>query len=185
MFVYKIDNNVSLKLIEIKDAETLFKLTDHSRDVLRKWLPWLDTTTKLDDTKTFIGTSLNDFAANKSLHTVILFHNEMVGTASFNHFDWANKSTSIGYWLDKSYHGKGIMTKVVSGLIDYAFNELKLNRVEIRAASQNKKSRAIPERLGLVKEGCIRQAEWLYDHFVDHIVYGMLAEDWKKVNPSR
>jgi ribosomal-protein-serine acetyltransferase len=43
-----------------------------------------------------------------------------------------------------------------------------------------KNSRGIPERLGFVNKGCIRQAEWLYDHYVDHVVYGKLAEEWNK-----
>jgi ribosomal-protein-serine acetyltransferase len=43
----------------------------------------------------------------------------------------------------------------------------------------NLKSRAIPERLGFELEGVQRQAEWLYDHFVGHALYGMLADDWK------
>ena len=72
------------------------------------------------------------------------------------------------------------MTRVASALTAYAFNHLKLNKVEIRAAEENKKSRGIPERLGFVKEGRIRQAEWLYDHYVDHVVYGILAEEWDK-----
>lgn len=59
-----------------------------------------------------------------------------------------------------------------------SFSHLKLNKVEIRAAIENKKSRSIPERLGFVNEGSIRQAEWLYDHFVDQIVYGILAIEW-------
>ena len=70
------------------------------------------------------------------------------------------------------------MTKACRALIRYAFEQLQLNRVEIRVAVGNYKSRAIPERLGLVKEGMIREAEWLYDHFVDHIVYGVLAKEW-------
>ena len=72
------------------------------------------------------------------------------------------------------------MTRVARALTDYAMNELKLNKVEIRCASGNLKSRSIPERLGFVQEGTIRQAEWLYDHYVDHIVYGVLAEEWNK-----
>ncbi|MEC0276957.1 GNAT family N-acetyltransferase, partial [Peribacillus frigoritolerans] len=69
---------------------------------------------------------------------------------------------------------------VAKALTDYAFIELKLDKVEIRVAEENKKSRGIPERLGFINEGCIRQAEWLYDHYVDHIVYGMLTKDWNK-----
>jgi ribosomal-protein-serine acetyltransferase len=63
--------------------------------------------------------------------------------------------------------------------VDYAFSGLKLNRVEIACATENKKSQAIPKRLGFTEEGIARQAEWLYDHYVDHIVYGLLASDWK------
>jgi ribosomal-protein-serine acetyltransferase len=72
------------------------------------------------------------------------------------------------------------MTKVANALTEYAFKELYLNKVEIRAAVGNKKSRSIPERLGFFNEGCIRQAEWLYDHYVDHIVYGMLVNEWNE-----
>ena len=66
--------------------------------------------------------------------------------------------------------------------IAYGFNELDLNRIEIRVAEENKKSRAIPEKLGFQEEGKIRQAEWLYDHYVDHVIYGLLAEEWKQNN---
>ncbi|MNJ40026.1 putative ribosomal N-acetyltransferase YdaF [compost metagenome] len=71
------------------------------------------------------------------------------------------------------------MTSSCKAVINYVFHELSLNRVEIRAAVQNSKSRAIPERLNFCNEGIIRQAEWLYDHYVDYVVYGMLKEDWK------
>jgi ribosomal-protein-serine acetyltransferase len=61
-----------------------------------------------------------------------------------------------------------------------------MHKVEIRAASGNKKSRAVPERLGFKQEGCIRQAEYLYDHYVDHVVYGMLDLEWaQKKNETK
>jgi ribosomal-protein-serine acetyltransferase len=178
MFEYKIDEEVSLKLVDLKDAERAFELTDNSREYLREWLPWLEMTTSVKDTKNFIKSSLKNYADNKSITTFILYKGAIVGTASYNQIDWSNKIAYIGYWLGKDYQGFGIMTKVAKALTDYAFNELKLNRVDIRAAAGNLKSRAIPERLGFVCEGRIRQAEWLYDHYVDHIVYGMLATEW-------
>ena len=179
MFIHKIDEELSLKLIELKDAGRVFELTDHSRLYLRQWLPWLDHTTTIDDTKNFIKACLNRFAVNKSMSSVILFNEKIVGVAGYNKINWSNKTAYIGYWLCEEYQKKGIMTRVANSLTTYAFNELGLNKVEIRAAAGNKKSLSIPERLGFVEEGCIRQAEWLYDHYVDHIVYGMLAADWK------
>ncbi|WP_044640425.1 GNAT family N-acetyltransferase [Risungbinella massiliensis] len=180
MFTHKIDEEVSLKLIELNDAQEIFELTDRSRNYLKQWLPWVDFTTKVEDTKEFIKSCLKSYAENQSLHTVILYNGTVVGTAGYNNINWLNKTAYIGYWLGEAFQGNGIMTKVAKTLTDYAFRDLKLNKVEIRAAVENKKSRSIPERLGFVQEGCIRQAEWLYDHYVDHVVYGVLAEEWKK-----
>ncbi|WP_208591457.1 GNAT family N-acetyltransferase [Gracilibacillus suaedae] len=180
MFVRKIYENLSLKLIDQRDAETIFDLTENSRDYLREWLPWVDVTVKVEDTREFIQSSLKGFADNKSLTTVILYHGEIVGVAGFNSIDWSNKIAYIGYWLGAEYQGNGIMTRVAKTLTDYAFMELKLNKVEIRAAINNQKSRDIPKRLGFVEEGRIRSVEWLYDHYTDHVIYGTLAEEWLK-----
>lgn len=180
MFIHKIDEELSLKLAEEKDAERLFKITDNSRAYLREWLPWLDFTKKVEDSRDFIKGTRQGYAENKSMTTLILYKGEIVGVAGYNTLDWTNKVVTIGYWLDKDYQGNGIMTRVAEALTDHAITELGMNRVDIRAAVENVKSRSIPERLGFTLEGKIRQAEWLYDHHVDHAVYGMLAEDWEK-----
>ncbi|QOR64777.1 GNAT family N-acetyltransferase [Cytobacillus suaedae] len=180
MFTHKINEELSLKLLDLNDGARLFELTDQSRSYLREWLPWLDYTTKPEDTNEFIKITLSGFAERKSLTTVILYKNLIIGVASFNSIDWSNKTAQIGYWLGHEYQGNGIMTKVTKALTEYAFNELRINKVEIRVATQNVKSRSIPEKLGFKNEGCIRHAEWLYDHYVDHYVYGMLAEEWEK-----
>jgi hypothetical protein len=52
-------------------------------------------------------------------------------------------------------------------------------RVEIRAAPENARSRAIPERLGFTQEGTLRQVERVGDRYLDNVVYAMLAEHWK------
>lgn len=179
MFAHKIDEDLYLKLPEVKDAARVFELTDASREYLKEWLPWLDFTTKVEDSEDFIKTGRLNYAQNKSMNTAIFFKGEIVGMAGFNALDWSNKTAKIGYWLGYEYQGHGIMTKVAKALTDYAISELHMNKVEIRVASENVKSRSIPERLGFVQEGTIRQAEWLYDHYVDHIVYGILANEWK------
>lgn len=179
MFLHKIDENLALKLIDERDADSLFSLTEASREYLREWLPWLDATTRVEDTRNFIQFSQKGYIENKCMNTVIMYEGKPVGVAGFNSINWANKTVYIGYWLGQPYQGKGIVTKVVKTLTDYAFQQLNMNKVEIRAAVENRKSRSIPERLNFVNEGTIRQAEWLYGHYVDHVVYGILADEWK------
>ena len=60
----------------------------------------------------------------------------------------------------------------------HAYEEWHLNRIEIRVAVGNVRSAAIPERIGFVKEGVLRQAERHGDEFKDNVVYSMLASEW-------
>jgi len=76
------------------------------------------------------------------------------------------------------------MTKVAQKLLEYGFVEHSLNKIEIRCADNNHKSRTIPERLGFSYEATLRQCEWLYDPYVDHAVYTMLASEYKAIETS-
>ncbi|AXI11014.1 GNAT family N-acetyltransferase [Oceanobacillus sp. 143] len=181
MFRYEIDEEIVLQQLEIKDAHALFQLIDQSRVYLRAWLPWVDGNQTADDSQAFIEHTIQTLEARKGLTTGIYYQGKLVGMAGYNSLDFRNKIGHIGYWLAEVYQGKGIMTRVARALTEYAFHELDLNRVEIRAAYENLRSREIPKRLSFVEEGKIRQAEWLYDHYVDHVVYGMLASDWENI----
>jgi ribosomal-protein-serine acetyltransferase len=99
----------------------------------------------------------------------------MAGVVGYNRIDWQNRVGYIGYWLAENYQGKGLMTSSCRAVIDYGFHSLNLNRMVIAAATENHRSRAVPERLGFIHEGTLREAEWLYDHFVDHAVLRLSA----------
>ncbi|MGH9768353.1 MAG: GNAT family N-acetyltransferase [Blastocatellia bacterium] len=178
MFSLKLDDGLELRLLEERHAEAVFAVVDRNRAYLRQWLPWLDVSVSPDDTRSFIKKSLNEFANGERLDTAIWNHGQVIGGISYNFIDWPNRIAHIGYWLASDHQGKGVMTKACRAMVDYAFGELKLNRIEIRCATGNTKSCAIPQRLGFKQEGIQRQAEWLYDHFVDLVIYGMLASDW-------
>lgn len=179
MFEFEVDEEIILRHIQIEDAKELFRLTEDSREQLREWLPWVDATKTEENSLTFIKITLDSYEAKKTLNCGIFFKGELAGMVGFNSIDWSNQIAYIGYWLANDFQGNGIMTRAVQGLMSYAFEELELNRIDIRAATGNMKSRAIPERLGFKEEGMIRQGEWLYDHFVDHVIYGMLKAEWK------
>jgi ribosomal-protein-serine acetyltransferase len=180
MFSLKLSDDLELRLLEERHAEELFTIVDQNRPYLRQWLPWLDNNTSPSDTRIFIKNALDQFANNSGLVAGIWIRDRIAGVISYNAVDWQNRIAHIGYWIAAGYQGKGIVTRACKALVDYAFSELELNRVEIRCATGNKKSCAIPQRLGFTQEGVARQAEWLYDHFVDHVIYGVLRSEWKK-----
>ena len=64
-------------------------------------------------------------------------------------------------------------------MIDLGFTYYSLNSVEIFCVPENRKSRAIPERLGFHQEGIIRQAEKVYGKHLDHVVYGLLKHEFE------
>lgn len=178
VFFYSVDAHLSLKLLEPNDASVLFRVTDNSRVYLRQWLPWVDAIKHVEDTQHFIRMSMAQYAENNGFQAGVWWDRELMGCIGFHSIDWANRNTAIGYWLKESAQGQGIMTRATNALVKLAFYEYQLARVEIQVAVENAKSRAIPERLGFVQEGTLRHKEWLYDHFVDHVLYAVLAEDW-------
>jgi ribosomal-protein-serine acetyltransferase len=168
-------------LLEESDAEELFAFIDRNRAHLREWLPWLDDNTTIDDSRAFILHSKEQHFSNSGFQAGVWYENKLAGIIGYHPIDWQNRIVMIGYWLGKEYQGKGIMTESCRLLINYGFDEFNLNRVEIRCATGNSKSCAIPERLGFTNEGIVRDGEWLYDHFVDLSLYSMLATRWREL----
>lgn len=171
------DDEIELRLVRERDARAIFALTDANRAYLRQWLPWVDGTRTAEDTRAFILRSLDELRRNDGFQTTIRYRSEMVGLIGYLYFDWTNKRTEIGYWLAEPSQGRGIMTRATRALVDYAFGSLGMNRVEIRVATENAKSRGIPERLGFLPEGTLREFAWLNGRFVDVVVYGRLRND--------
>lgn len=181
MFKHIIDEDIELRLVDLHHAQAMFQSIDSSRDHLRKYLPWVDSTKSIDDTKAFIESSKKQYAANNGFDATIWDKGEFAGVIGFHSINHSIKAISIGYWLDEGFVGKGIMTKACKVFVDFAFNIYKFNRVEIRCAEDNLRSRAIPERLGFTQEGIIRDDELLDGNFVNCVVYGLLKRDWNKV----
>nr|WP_295973441.1 GNAT family protein [uncultured Bacillus sp.] len=182
MFTLKVDHEIELQLLQIQDSSELFQLVDRNRAHLRKWLPWVDSLTNSLQYHTIIPAWLKQYADNNGFHVGIRFHGALAGVIGLHSIDWNNNQTTLGYYLGKEFTGCGIMTRTVKALLDYIFFYLQLNRVEIRCGVSNDKSRAIPEKLGFMLEGIIREGEFLYNHFHDLAVYGMLARQWYERN---
>jgi ribosomal-protein-serine acetyltransferase len=180
MFYCQIDPDLELRLLEERHAEAVFAVVEENRAYLRTWLPWLDANRSVEDSLNFIKGAMAQWARNDGLTAGLWYQGDLAGVIGYAGIDWPNRITGIGYWVSAALQGRGLITKACRALVDCAFAELGLNRVEIRCATGNRKSCAIPERLGFTREGILRDGEWLYDHYVDLVVYALLASEWRE-----
>ena len=110
----------------------------------------------------------------------IYYKEQFVGLVGYKDTDNLNKKLEIGYWLSQYAQGKGIMMQSVEKLIEFAFQEMDMNRIQIKVAVGNRKSRRIPEKLGFQSEGIERDGELLVDGvYTDIIVYSLLKREYQ------
>ena len=174
-----IDDETQLRLHESRYAEEYFALIERNRAHIREWQAWAAHESSLEDIRIYMRNMLMQFANKGVLQTGIWHQGRLVGAIGYPRLDWEDSKVEIGYWIDAEMQGKGIVTKACRTLVTYAFEQYNLNKVEIHCAIGNTRSRAIPVRLGFTQEGIIRQAEWLNGRYVDMVIYGMLASEWK------
>lgn len=174
----QIDRDIELRLLAQTHVGDLFSLVDRNRTYLREWLPWVDGTQSSADTANFIASAVKQHEETNGFHMGIWFKHSLVGVVGLHELNAQHRKTSLGYWLSEDMQGRGIISKAVHAVVEHLIRDLKMNRVEIKCAIENRKSRAIPERLGFKLEGTLRDVEWLGDHFNDHAVYAVLTGDW-------
>jgi ribosomal-protein-serine acetyltransferase len=167
-----------LRLLEESDADELHRLVAANRDYLARWLPWAAAELGRQSHLEFIRQTRRQLAEDNGFQAAIVDGRALVGTIGFHRVDWVNRATSIGYWIAESSQGRGTVTEAVRALTTHAFDAWKLHRVEIRAATGNTRSAAIPLRLGFVQEGVLREVERHGDEYKDLVVFSMLAADW-------
>lgn len=178
----RVDEEIELRRYAESDAGELLAAVTENFEHLRPFLHWVTPEYSLETARQFIAQSQKAFDERTRLGYGIFFNRKLIGSAGFVNFSWDSRRAEIGYWIAKGFEGKGIMTRSCRVLITYAFTELNLNRIEIRCATENYRSRAIPERLGFKLEGVLRQAQWRHTRLYDIAFYGLLKKDWDEGN---
>lgn len=179
MFYHCVTDELSLRLLEHRHAQSLFDLIHANQEHLGQWLPFITWTNTVSDTRQFIESGLKQFYENNGLQAGLWYNDMLIGVIGLHYIEWHARKTSIGYWLAEQYQGSGHITTACRALINHLFKERGLNRIEIRIPQGNQKSQAIPERLGFKMEGLIRDGERLNGNYLDLSVFGLLRKDWE------
>jgi ribosomal-protein-serine acetyltransferase len=178
MIGIRVDDDVFLRLHEMRHAEELFRLSDQNREHLRPWMHWIDGTTSVDDTRGYLRGVLENFTQGREYGFAIMERREHVGSIGLRVVDDAGEA-EVGYWISADAQGRGLITRATEAVIRFAFEDLGLNRVVILCAVENTRSRAVPERLGFTIEGTHRERDVNPNRDpMDQVVYALLRSEW-------
>lgn len=166
MKILRITPSLALRELQMDDAPDIFRAIDSQREHFGRWLPFVEATRTVEDSRAFLRTVLDGTELVFSLRLDGVF----IGVAGFKGTDIARKRTEIGYWMRSDYTGRGLMTAAVGELARFALEDQGIDEVFIKCAVGNEKSRNIPLRLGFtfrhlepggefVSEGVLRDVE--------------------------
>jgi ribosomal-protein-serine acetyltransferase len=158
------------------DDLELFALIDANREHLRPWMIWEPTTTSPSVTREWIQACLD--APTDMEGNGVWVDGVLAGGLGMT-IDTVANSGEIGYWLAAPFQGRGIVTRACERALDVAFGELGLHRMQLSAAAQNVRSRAVAHRLGMHEEGVSRDGCRVADGYLDLVRYGILEDEWR------
>jgi ribosomal-protein-serine acetyltransferase len=176
-----VDDELSVRRLTTADAEALYTLVIANRAYLARFMPWCGPSYSVEDTRKFVADGAAPEHLENTLAGGIYYRNALAGTVGLRGLKSLERGGEIGYWIAEPMQGRGIVTRCCRKLIGDAFSDHGLNRVQLRAATDNTRSRAIAVRLGMTHEGTQREAGRDGDgRFHDLELYSVLAREWRQ-----
>lgn len=94
------------------------------------------------------------------------------------------QSCNVGYWIGEEYAHRGYMTEALAATIAYVFDQLRLHRLEAACLPENERSRGLLLKLGFREEGHARAYLKINGAWRDHVLYALVADDWRAMQAS-
>ena len=109
----------------------------------------------------------------------------LVGGLSLSHVRrGVTQSCAVGYWLGRSFTGRGLMTDALHATLPFVFDVLRLHRLEAACLPHNTSSVRVLQNVGFQQEGLARKYLKINGVWQDHLLFGCLAEEWREAQPS-
>ena len=183
MLLYPVGEGAGLAPLEPWHADEFLASVADMRRHLAPWIPFAHSITDVDSARAFLRRFADAHAADTRHLFGIWRAGRLIGGVMFPTFDARGGICEIGVWLAPEEQGRGLMTRAVRHLIDWAIRERGMSRVEWHTDPRNSRSRAIAERLGMRYEGVRRSSHVVADERQDAEVWSLLAGEWTGASP--
>lgn len=167
-----------LRKVEKKDAKDMFEYANNLE--VTKYLPWkIDA---MDEVEEYIDKNIKNYKQRELGIWAIEYKEDrkMIGSIEYNEWNPIYQNANIGYVVHQEYHNKGIATEALKKVIDFGFENMELNRIQIDCVKENTASSRVMQKNGLIYEGTLRQAGKYKGNYVDKDIYSILRQEWKK-----
>ncbi|WP_030797723.1 GNAT family N-acetyltransferase [Streptomyces sp. NRRL S-337] len=173
------DNRAELRPLEPWQAEEFLAHIDRGREFIGQYIGLADLIVDLDASRSYLHSYAKKAAADTGRICGIWLDGRLVGGVLFRTMDVKQGTAEAGCWLEPSAVGKGLVTRAVRVLIDWAVEERGIHRVEWLVSAANEPSIAVARRLGMTKEGVLREGYLYRGERQDIEVWAVLAPEWR------
>ena len=141
-----------------------------------------------DDFKRYFDTAIEEKRTKKAYPFAFFdkVNNAYAGSTRFGNIDFKNKRIEIGWtWIDQKLHGTGFNKNCKYLLLSFCFNELNMNRVELKTSSLNLRSQKAMLNIGAVKEGVFRSHSINEDGSIrDSVYFSFIKTEWQQTKQN-
>lgn len=173
------DDGAQLRPLEPWRAAEFLAHMDRGRDFIGQHIALADAVTDLASSRSFLQAYADRAAADTGRIHGIWTHGTLVGGVLFRTMDVREGTAEAGCWLEPSAVGRGLITRAASALIDWAVEERGIHRVEWRVSTANAASIAVARRLGMTRDGVLRENYPYRGVRHDTEVWSVLAPQWR------
>ncbi|MBU2906452.1 GNAT family N-acetyltransferase [Arenibacter algicola] len=174
-------NKIHLQTIAEKEAKELFSLINRNKERLARYFPLtLKKNENIDSTINYLK-ELTQKTKKKEIYALGIYSQQvLIGMMFVKNIDWRVPKCELGYFIDKAYEGKGIMSIAIDETIKYCFENLKMEKIFLRNGTENIGSKRLAEKKGFELEGIMRREFRLETkELVDVEYYGKLKTPTK------
>ena len=178
MLSYPLTPTAEMRTLEPWNAEEFAAFIAEHRKHLAEYLPWAAALTDVDQTRAWLQRYAESAARDEGRIYGIWLDGELVGGTLFRTFDTRSGVCEVGVWSSPEAEGRGLITRAVRHMIDWAIRDRGMSRVEWRTVPHNARSQAVAKRLGMTLDGVLRQDFLLGGVRHDSEVWSVLAHEW-------
>ncbi|MFJ3235346.1 GNAT family N-acetyltransferase [Streptomyces sp. NPDC086787] len=179
------DDGAELRPLESWHAEEFLAHLDRGREHIGRYITFGSQATDVESARALLtGHADKRTADNGGLHGIWL-DGKLVGGVLFCTFDAVNGTCEVGCWLEPAATGRGLITRAITVLIDWAVEVRGIHRVEWHAASGNVPSVNTARRLGMTRDAVMRETHLHRGVRHDMEVWSVLAPEWRTARGHR